>query len=295
MSPLASKSLLQAVARAGDASSPSASAATSSCRTTAATTWKQSPVPVSSDLTAVFFVDDRKGWAVGHDGVILRERRRRRHLDAAARRPRANARARRRPRRASRGAGVGGARRCSRKRSATVAQGADKPFLDVWFADEATATRSAPTTSSSAPTTAARRGTPWFDRTDNPKFLNLYAIRPAGGRAVTSPARAGLVLKLDPPRSVSAPSTCRTTGTLLRRRRRRQRRARRSGCAATRSAATTRARRGPRSTPACRPRSSPATSRWPTAASLLADVERARQPHHRRRTHVRSRLRSRRP
>ena len=34
-------------------------------------TWQQSKVPVSSDLTAVYFVNDRKGWAVGHDGVIL--------------------------------------------------------------------------------------------------------------------------------------------------------------------------------------------------------------------------------
>ena len=39
--------------------------------------WKQASVPVSSDLTAVFFVDDKQGWAVGHDGVILHTARRR--------------------------------------------------------------------------------------------------------------------------------------------------------------------------------------------------------------------------
>lgn len=33
--------------------------------------WHQAQVPVSSDLTAVQFVDARHGWAVGHDGVIL--------------------------------------------------------------------------------------------------------------------------------------------------------------------------------------------------------------------------------
>lgn len=33
--------------------------------------WRQASVPVSSDLTAVQFVDHRQGWAVGHDGVIL--------------------------------------------------------------------------------------------------------------------------------------------------------------------------------------------------------------------------------
>ena len=34
-------------------------------------TWKQSAVPVSSDLTAVYFVDENRGWTVGHDGVVL--------------------------------------------------------------------------------------------------------------------------------------------------------------------------------------------------------------------------------
>lgn len=33
--------------------------------------WQQSEVPVSTDLTAVAFVDDQFGWAVGHDSVIL--------------------------------------------------------------------------------------------------------------------------------------------------------------------------------------------------------------------------------
>lgn len=33
--------------------------------------WKQVPTPVQSDLTCVFFFDERRGWAAGHDGVIL--------------------------------------------------------------------------------------------------------------------------------------------------------------------------------------------------------------------------------
>src|SRR5688500_1065101 len=33
--------------------------------------WTQSPVPVSSTLTAVSFAGAQRGWAVGHDGVIL--------------------------------------------------------------------------------------------------------------------------------------------------------------------------------------------------------------------------------
>lgn len=33
--------------------------------------WRQAKVPVSVNLTAVFFFDAESGWAVGHDGVIL--------------------------------------------------------------------------------------------------------------------------------------------------------------------------------------------------------------------------------
>ena len=33
--------------------------------------WRQSPVPVSVTLTAVYFPSVNKGWAVGHDGVVL--------------------------------------------------------------------------------------------------------------------------------------------------------------------------------------------------------------------------------
>ena len=34
--------------------------------------WSQANVPFDATLTAVFFLDDQLGWAVGHDGAILR-------------------------------------------------------------------------------------------------------------------------------------------------------------------------------------------------------------------------------
>lgn len=37
-----------------------------------ANTWKQAPAPVRVTLTNTFFVDDQFGWAVGHDGVVLK-------------------------------------------------------------------------------------------------------------------------------------------------------------------------------------------------------------------------------
>ena len=36
--------------------------------------WRQSPVPTRVTLTSVFFIDDRQGWAAGHDTTILRTR-----------------------------------------------------------------------------------------------------------------------------------------------------------------------------------------------------------------------------
>lgn len=36
-----------------------------------ARSWTQARVPATTMLTAVFFIDERRGWAVGHDGMIL--------------------------------------------------------------------------------------------------------------------------------------------------------------------------------------------------------------------------------
>jgi photosystem II stability/assembly factor-like uncharacterized protein len=35
-------------------------------------TWRQAKVPTLANLTGVFFIDARNGWAVGHDEVVLR-------------------------------------------------------------------------------------------------------------------------------------------------------------------------------------------------------------------------------
>ncbi len=35
-------------------------------------TWRQVPLPVQATLTAIRFIDDRVGWAIGHYGVVLR-------------------------------------------------------------------------------------------------------------------------------------------------------------------------------------------------------------------------------
>jgi len=190
LSPLASKSLVQAIARAGTklvAVGPRGHVIVSADD---GKTWRQSPVPVSSDLTSVFFVDERNGWAVGHDGVILATtdggaawslqldgaRANRAIVDDLARKP--------------------GAADLLAEANRNVAQGADKPFLDVWFADASVGYVVGAYNYIFHTTDGGRTWKPWFDRTDNPKYLNLYAIRPAAG-GLFIVGEAGLVLRLD--------------------------------------------------------------------------------------------------
>lgn len=99
--------------------------------------WRQAQtVPVSVTLTAVQFIDERLGWAVGHGGVVLRSEDAgqtwRRMVDgrqlAQAALADALARARSAPADAGAKAAVTAA-------ETLVADGPDKPLLDVHFLD----------------------------------------------------------------------------------------------------------------------------------------------------------------
>jgi photosystem II stability/assembly factor-like uncharacterized protein len=70
--PLAPKSLLLDVARAGNALVAVGERGHILTSTDGGASWKQSDVPTRSMLTAVHFHDSNLGWAVGHDAVILR-------------------------------------------------------------------------------------------------------------------------------------------------------------------------------------------------------------------------------
>src|SRR5215471_7954130 len=72
ISPIAARSALQSVVPVGNRLVAVGQRGVVLVTNDAGATWKQSPVPVASDLTSVFFVDEEHGWAVGHDGVILR-------------------------------------------------------------------------------------------------------------------------------------------------------------------------------------------------------------------------------
>lgn len=69
--PLAPKSLLLAVARAGDKLVAVGDRGHVLLSSDQGRSWTQSVVPARALLTGVSFPDARHGWAVGHDGVIL--------------------------------------------------------------------------------------------------------------------------------------------------------------------------------------------------------------------------------
>ena len=75
-------------------------------------------------------------------------------------------------------------------------QGAENPLLDVWFENERTGFVVGAFNLILRTADGGKTWEPWLHRTDNPKTLHLYAIRPAGG-ALYIAGEQGLLLKLD--------------------------------------------------------------------------------------------------
>jgi photosystem II stability/assembly factor-like uncharacterized protein len=197
-SPLATRTLLEAVVRVDQRLVAVGQRGHILVSLDGGTTWKQSPAPVSSDLTAVYFVDARLGWAVGHDGMVLHTedggdtwsvqldgRKVNDLLVAAA------------TRRTEAEPASEEAKKALAEAQRYKEQGADKPFLDVWFSDANVGYVVGAYNLIFRTADGGKTWDSWFDRTDNPKYFNLYAIRPAGGDVYVV-GESGLAMKLDP-------------------------------------------------------------------------------------------------
>lgn len=198
-SALAQRGLLTALARAGERLVAVGQRGHALWSDDGGRRWQQATVPVSSDLVAVAFPTPQQGWAVGHDGVILASadggRSWTRRLD---------------------GHGLGAllVAHCERAAAAAApserehaakwlaearrvaAQGAQNPWLDVWFQDAGTGFVVGAFGLVLHTRDGGQSWTPWLDRVDNPKALHLYAVRGIG-EEVFIVGEQGLALKLD--------------------------------------------------------------------------------------------------
>jgi photosystem II stability/assembly factor-like uncharacterized protein len=195
-SPLASRSLMLAVAQAGSWLVAVGQRGHIVVSTDGGASWKQAKVPVSSDLTAVYFVDDREGWAVGHDGVILHTADGGLTWALQLDGQRANERLVQHMEAVAAASASPQAKELLEEAKRFKEQGADKPFLDVWFADAKNGFAVGAYNLIFRTADGGKNWEPWFDRTENPKLFNLYSIRPAAGGLYVV-GEGGLVLRLD--------------------------------------------------------------------------------------------------
>ncbi|WP_166362110.1 WD40/YVTN/BNR-like repeat-containing protein [Pseudomonas akapageensis] len=159
--------------------------------------WLQANVPLSSDLNAVFFPSARQGWAVGNDGVVLHSSDAGvtwhkqldgrqigallvKHYGDLARAEPANEQW---PLLVAEGQRL-------------VEQGADKPLLDVWFANDRLGYVVGVFNLILRTEDGGQSWTPFQDRTDNPQGFHLNAIASTGD-ALYIAGEQGLLLKWD--------------------------------------------------------------------------------------------------
>lgn len=153
--------------------------------------WQQATVPVSSDLTAVYFVSANKGWAVGHDGVVLMTadkgvtwqkqldgwqvieilKKQAKELTASATQP-----------------------DLVLELERFAEQGADKPFLDVWFKNEKTGFIVGAFGLIFQTNDGGQTWQSLMHQAENKGFLHLYAVQ-GHGDSVFVAGEQGTILK----------------------------------------------------------------------------------------------------
>jgi photosystem II stability/assembly factor-like uncharacterized protein len=155
--------------------------------------WRQAKVPASVTLAAVQFPTPTLGWAVGHYGVILHSgdggESWTRQLDGteAAQLMLRHAKALPADGGPARETALAEARRL-------VADGPDKPFLDLYFSDARNGIVVGAYNLAFRTRDGGATWTPFSGRLDNPGGKHLYAVR-AAGNAVYIAGEQGLLLR----------------------------------------------------------------------------------------------------
>lgn len=152
--------------------------------------WTQvAQVPVSTTLTAVRFVDAQRGWAVGHSGVVLATQDGGQHwqrqLDGRIVAQLALAQAI-----------SGSSMRAQAEAQRLVADGPDKPFLDLYFSSANEGCVVGAYNLCFQTVDGGAHWVPISERLDNPKALHLYAIAGQGERRYIA-GEQGLLFRSD--------------------------------------------------------------------------------------------------
>lgn len=163
-----------------------------------ARTWRQVPVSLSVSLTAVHFATTKKGWAVGHRGVILGtsdggeswtpQLDGRRFAEQVLAQAKAAA--------ALPAVTAEQSRQAIAEAEALVRDGADKPFLDLSFSDEQ---HGLAVGAYGLCAQTKDGGASWVScmaQLPNPKAAHLYAIARSGERVFIA-GEQGLLLRSD--------------------------------------------------------------------------------------------------
>ena len=159
--------------------------------------WQQAAVPASADLTAVNFPTATQGWAVGNDGVVLHS------SDAGATwqkqldgRQIGALLAKHYTELANAQPGNEQWPQLAMEGQRLAEQGADKPLLDVWFANDKVGYVVGVFNLILRTEDGGQNWTPYQDRTDNPQGFHLNAIAFTGD-ALYIAGEQGLLLKWD--------------------------------------------------------------------------------------------------
>jgi photosystem II stability/assembly factor-like uncharacterized protein len=133
-------------------------------------TWQQVKTPAQVSLTAVQFVNANCGWAVGHSGLVLHSadggKTWSKQLDGMQA-----------AQSMLRAATTPEAQKAAQQ---MVEDGADKPFLNLYFEDESTGYIVGAYNLIFKTTDGGKSWQPWQAHVNNPKGLHLYGLRRAG-------------------------------------------------------------------------------------------------------------------
>lgn len=149
--------------------------------------WRQARVPASVSVTSVYFVDADYGWAVGHLGVVLHSRDGgeswSKQLDGVQAAQLALSSAKQLA-----------DEQLIKSAQWLVADGPDKPLLDVYFADRQNGFVVGAYGLALRTQDGGASWQSWMQYVDNPNGLNLYAIRALGADIFIAGER-GLLLR----------------------------------------------------------------------------------------------------